>query len=97
MDLACLRALPEAQAEAALGKLASLRSVMLGLPLRCNTAWAPDCVRVLQSVEEAGGFVYELCCADAMLSIHFARGCQLAGWHPDRLEGAASDMPDWRL
>ena len=46
VDLPRLRALPKAQAEAALEKVASVRSVMLGLPLRCNTArpvlwWRP--------------------------------------------------------
>ena len=79
MDLACLRALPEAQAEAALEKLASLRSVMLGLPLRCNTARAPDCVRALQIVKGAGGFEDEQHYSNAMLSIHLPEDVKLLG------------------
>ena len=35
VDLQRLRALPRAGVEAALEKLASLRSVLLGLPIRC--------------------------------------------------------------
>ena len=35
VDLKSLRALSGAEAEAALEKLASLRSVLLGLPIRC--------------------------------------------------------------
>ncbi len=35
VDLQRLRALPGAEAEVALEKLASLRSVLLGLPIRC--------------------------------------------------------------
>lgn len=36
VELQRLRALPGAEAEAALEKLASLRSVLLGLPIRCG-------------------------------------------------------------